>query len=236
MLISKTIRKYSLLNFIFETSKPLSHDPVTATIIIIIFALSILFMFEILYAYFEQNFALTKEDIALIRSIFVPKTMNKGEFLLREGEVAKVAAFVCKGFLRSYVIDNKGKEHIIQFAPENWWISDKGPVPGYNPSSLFIDAIEDSEILLHDMNGHITMMKKIPGYASMFQAGMQKRTEAKDKRIVHSLTATAEERYNDFLETYPSIAQRVPQHMLASYLGVTPETLSRVRRKAMQKK
>jgi CRP-like cAMP-binding protein len=193
-------------------------------------------MFGILHAYFERNFTLTKEDIALIRSVFVPKTMNKGEFLLREGEMAKFAAFVCKGFLRSYVIDNKGKEHIIQFAPENWWISDKGPASDHNPSSLFIDAIEDSEILLLDITGHTTLMKKLPGYAASFQTGMQKRTAAKDKRIVHSLIATAEERYNDFLETYPSIAQRVPQHMLASYLGITPETLSRIRRKAMQKK
>ena len=193
-------------------------------------------MFETLHAYFESKFTLTAEDILLIKSLFLPRKMKKGEFLLREGEVAKFAAFVCEGFLRSYVIDNKGKEHVIQFAPENWWISDKGPVSGNNLSSLFIDAIEDSKILLLDISGHTTLMMKIPGYASSFRTGMQKRTDAKDKRIVHSLTATAVERYNDFLETYPSIAMRVPQHMLASYLGITPETLSRIRRKAMQKK
>ena len=193
-------------------------------------------MFEALYAYFERNFTLTNDDIALIKSVFTPKTLGKGEFLVREGEMVKYAAFVCQGFLRSYVIDNKGKEHIIQFAPENWWISEKGPSGGGQPSSLFIDAIEDSDILAIDMNGHKTLMEKLPGYASSFRTGMQKRTEAKDKRIVHSLVATAEERYNDFLKTYHSIALRVPQHMLASYLGITPETLSRIRRKAMQKK
>ena len=193
-------------------------------------------MFETLYAYLEKRFSLSQDDILLIRSLFLPKNMKKGDFLVREGEVPKYAAFVCKGFLRSYVIDNKGREHIIQFAPENWWISDKGPASGYNPSSLFIDAIEDSDVLLLDINGHNTLMTEIPGYASSFRTGIQKRTDAKDKRIVHSLTATAEERYNDFLATYPSIAIRVPQHMLASYLGITPETLSRLRRKAMQKK
>jgi len=193
-------------------------------------------MFEILHAYFERNFTLTDEDIRLIRSVFLPKKMKKGEFLVREGEVPKYGAFVCKGFLRSYVIDNKGKEHIIQFAPENWWISAKPGAGDITKSSVFIDAIEDSEVLLTDRAGHTTMMEKVPGYAAAFHAGIQKRGEVKEKRIVSSLSATATERYEDFIKTYPTIVQRVPQHMLASYLGIAPETISRIRRKVMSKK
>jgi CRP-like cAMP-binding protein len=193
-------------------------------------------MFDILRAYFERSFAVTDENFVLLKSVLIPKTLKKGEFLLREGEVAKFGAFVARGILRSYVIDNKGKEHIIQFAPENWWISDKAGLTDGSPSTFFIDAIEDSEILLIDIKGHLTLIEKLPGYAASFRTGIQKRAAAKDERIVHSLSATAEERYNDFLETYPSIARRVPQHMLASYLGITPETVSRIRKQASRKK
>jgi CRP-like cAMP-binding protein len=193
-------------------------------------------MHELLYAYFERSFKLTEDDKKVIQRVVAPKTLKKGEFLQRQAEVAKLGAFVCKGFLRSYVIDNKGKEHIIQFAPENWWISDKLGMAEGALATYFIDAIEDSELLTMEMQGHLTMIQKISGYAESFQKGMQKRTAAKDARIVHSLTSTAEERYDDFLATYPTIAQRVPQHMLASYLGITPETLSRIRKAKAKKR
>ena len=193
-------------------------------------------MFEVLQAYFERKGTLTSEDINFMRSVFLPKQLKKGEVLIREGEVPRGGAFVCRGFLRSYFVDNKGKEHVVQFAPENWWISARsGSVEGA-PSSVFIDAIEDSDIFLVDHAAHISLMQRVPLYASSFLAGIQKRGEAKEKRIVHSLASTAEERYNEFMKTYPSIAQRVPQHMLASYLGITPETVSRIRRKALTKK
>jgi CRP-like cAMP-binding protein len=193
-------------------------------------------MLNTLLAYFQRNCTLTSEEISLISSVVVSKSLKKGEFLQREGDTVKFGAFVAKGFLRSYVIDNKGKEHIIQFAPENWWISDKAGISKDAKASFFIDAIEDSEILLMDYNGHMTLVEGSPCYSASFSAGIQKRSVAKDMRIVQSLTATAEERYNDFLATYPSIVQRVPQHMLASFLGITPETLSRIRKSQSRRK
>ena len=133
------------------------------------------------------------------------------------------------------MIDSKGKEHVVQFAPENWWLADNNSLSSQTPSQYFIDAIEDSDLLLIDPPSHETLVQKIPGYAAAFRKGLQKHAGAKDQRIVNSLSTTAEERYEDFLTTYPSIATRVPQWMLASYLGLSPETISRIRKKRSRK-
>jgi CRP-like cAMP-binding protein len=192
-------------------------------------------MFDKLRAYFERGTHFTEEEYALITPLFLPKNFKKGEFLLREGEVARYGAFVARGCLRSYTIDNKGKEHILQFAPEDWWTGNLDSARNDVPSTYFIDAIEDSDVLLQDRASFQKMMD-IPAFASGFHTGIQKSAVAKDQRIIASLSTTAEERYSGFLKKYPSIAQRVPQHMIASYLGVSPETLSRIRKRMSQKK
>jgi CRP-like cAMP-binding protein len=193
-------------------------------------------MFEVIRKYFERHVHVTDEEFAFIQTIFVPKHFKKGEFMLREGEIARCAAFVEKGLLRSYAVDEKGKEHIIQFAPENWWIGEKTAGETGAPSEIFIDAIEDAEVLLFDLAGHKLMHEKIPWYRAQFSAGIQRRSDAQNKRILSSLTDSAEQRYYQFIEQYPNIVQRVPLQMLASYLGITGETISRIRRKASLKK
>src|SRR5262245_23060649 len=191
--------------------------------------------FEVLQSYLKARAEFTDADFDLIRTTFIPKALKQGDHLQRAGEVAKHAAFVARGCLRSYVIDSKGKEHIVQFAPENWWLADNISLAARTPSQYFIDAIEDSEVLLIDPPAHEKLVERIPGYAAAFRRGLQRHAAAKDQRIVTSLSTTAEERYRDFLTTYPSIATRVPQWMLASYLGVSPETISRIRKKLARK-
>ena len=194
-------------------------------------------MFEKLHSFFQRKgFLLADEQFEFIKALFIPKKVKKGEFLLREGEMAKHGMFVASGCLRTYTIDNKGKEHILQFSPEDWWTGDMDSVVNNSPSRCFIDAVEDSEILLFDDAALQKLNKYIPESAAMYEAALQKSLVAKNQRIISALTATAEERYNEFLKKYPSLIQRVPQHMIASYLGVSPETLSRIRKQQSRKK
>lgn len=186
--------------------------------------------FDVLRAYLEARASFANGDFDQIRRAFLFKQLPAGEFFQRAGDVSRHAAFVAKGCLRSYVIDAKGKEHIVQFAPETWWLADSTSLRQRTPSQYFVDAIEDSELLLIDGPSHEKLVEQVAGYAAAFRTGLQRHAAAKDERIVSALSASAEERYLDFLKTYPSIARRVPQKMLASYLGVSPETVSRIRK------
>jgi len=191
--------------------------------------------FDTLRTYFQSRAAFSEDEFAFMEPLFRPKTLRAGEVLQRAGEVATHGAFVAAGCLRSYVIDGKGKEHIVQFAPEHWWLSDTTSLMTGAPSQYFIDAVEDSTLLLIDPPSHLRIIERVPGYAASFRTGLQKHAAAKDQRIVNALATSAEERYQEFLRMYPSIALRVPQWMLASYLGVSPETLSRVRKSLSRK-
>ena len=186
--------------------------------------------FRVLRAFLDARATFTDSDFDIVRGAFLYRPLAAGEFLQRGGDVTRHAAFVAIGCLRNFVIDPKGKEHIVQFAPETWWLADATSLMQGSPSQFFIDAIEDSELLLIDAPSHQRIVETVDAYGVAFRTGLQRHNAAKDQRIVSTLSANAEERYLEFLETYPSIVQRVPQTMLASYLGMTPETLSRIRK------
>jgi CRP-like cAMP-binding protein len=192
--------------------------------------------FDVLRTYLEARASFTEDEFAFMRDHFIRTTLPAGEFLQRAGDVARHAAFVASGCLRSYVIDASGKEHIIQFAPETWWLADGASLMTGKPSQYFVDAVEESELLLIEPAAHQAIIEHVPGYAAAFRTGLQKHNAAKDERIVTALSSSAEERYLEFLDRYPSLAQRVPQWMLAYYLGVSPETVSRIRKQLSRHK
>ncbi len=151
--------------------------------------------------------------------------VKKGQILQRDGELNSKAYVVKKGLLRSYYIDEKGKEHIFMFGPEGWIISDYLGI--VEPSVLFIDALEDSVVEV--------LEKKIEGTVNVDVAKIFKRVGVLQNRVIMLMSSTAIERYEHFIKTYPQIVQRVPQRMIASYLGITPEALSKVKRERKQK-
>jgi CRP-like cAMP-binding protein len=156
--------------------------------------------------------------------------ISKGNFLLRQGEICKHSFFVESGLLRQYSIDNKGKEHILQFAPETWFISDRESVYFNQPSNYFIQALEDSSVLQIDESFILHLAEQSKSFLAFNNKLLHNHIRHLQKRVTQLLSAAAEERYLDFIKLYPDILLRVPQSMVASYLGITPESLSRVRK------
>lgn len=186
-------------------------------------------MFELLYKNIQEKITLTEDEFNYCKTLFLPKKLRKRQYLLQEGDVCKYQAFVVKGLLRSYTIDEKGNDHILQFASESWWLADLSSYLNNEPSFLNMDALEDVELLLLSKPSWEQAMEKIPALEHYFRIIIQNHLVATQKRLLQSLSETAEEKYNRFLITYPECVPRIPQHMIASYLGVSRETLSRIR-------
>ncbi|MES2628214.1 MAG: Crp/Fnr family transcriptional regulator [Bacteroidota bacterium] len=158
------------------------------------------------------------------------KTVAKGEYLLSPGEICRYSFFVEKGLLRQFGIDERGKEHILQFGPENWFVTDRESAYFNQPAVYFIQALEDSKVLLIDENFLLRLSDLIPSFTGFNNKLLHNHIRQLNKRIYQLLSATAEERYLDFIKMYPDVLLRIPQSMAASYLGITPESLSRVRK------
>ena len=187
-------------------------------------------MLDSFKTYFQSKANLTDEQFLLISTTLQFKTVEKATILLHQGDICQYSFFVSKGLLRSYTIDETGKEHIIQFAPENWIISDRSSFYFNEPSELFIDVIEETEIVCIDINFLNSAAEISAAFRQQDTIALHNHIRQLQKRVNLLLGATAEQRYLDFITIYPSLTLRIPQWMMASYLGVTPETLSRVRK------
>ena len=192
-------------------------------------------MYEVFKEYLDSRISLTEEQHEWIRSFSVTKKLRKKQYLLQEGDVWKYHAFVSKGLVRTYSIDEKGLEHVIAFAMENWWTGDRESLLSGRPSRFNIDAIEDSEIILFEKQKFESICREIPAFNDMVNAIIDRSFVASQTRINDSISCPVEEKYKNFVEKYPFFAARVPQNMIASYLGITRETLSRIRSKTSKK-
>ena len=193
-------------------------------------------MYELFFHKFNEKVNLSKEEEEVIKQYLTPKKLRKKQYLLQEGDVCKHIAFVEKGALKAYVVDDAGAESIIQFALEGWVISDLYSFLTGEPATYNIDALENAELVLISKSAHEELLKKIPKYETYIRLQITGAYIALQKRLTSIISLPLEERYKNFLATYPNIAQRVPQHMIASYMGLTPETLSRVRSRMASRK
>ncbi|SEM06671.1 cAMP-binding domain of CRP or a regulatory subunit of cAMP-dependent protein kinases [Chitinophaga rupis] len=194
-------------------------------------------MYDILLTYISQRSVtpITAEQAVLIRDAFKPKKLRKKQYLLQEGDVCKYLSFMVKGAMRQYSIDEKGNEHIVRFGIEQWWMADRESFEMQTPSRYNIDAWEETELLQISRSSYLSLRDAVPAVMEMTQELDKRGSIAAQKRIQAVISYTAEERYLDLLKTHPYFLQRFPQHMIASYLGISAETLSRIRKQALSK-
>ena len=193
-------------------------------------------MLDNFFAKLSIGITISESDKAIFRQHVIEKKLRKRQYLLQEGEICKSVAFVSKGMLRSYWVDEKNNERIVQFAPEGWFISDLNSFITNDISNLNIEAIENSELVLVNQAAHNHLEKLIPEFFRFNYMQYRGAYIALQKRLTNMFTLSAEENYIKLLSIYPDIMERVPQHMIASYLGLKPETLSRVRKKLAARK
>ena len=177
---------------------------------------------------------LSENDKQLLTVHFKPKKLRKRQYFLQEGDVCKYIGFVIKGSARTFTVDEKGREHILKLALENWWLADFESFYHLTPSRFNIEALEDLEVL-QSTNAQIEeFLKDIPAFSEMAAVISQNYTIANQKRMQAAMSYTAEERYEDLISNYPQFLQRFPQNMIASYLGLSRETLSRLKKNSFR--
>jgi CRP-like cAMP-binding protein len=178
---------------------------------------------------------LTGEEEALIIAAFQPKKLRKKQYFLQEGDVCKYVGFIVKGAMRQYSVDDKGIEHMVTLYVEDWWVSDRESAVIHTPSRYNIDAWEDTELLVATVADMVDLIGKIPSFGQMTRLMDQRSFIASQRRLNSTISNTAEKRYEEFADNHPEFLQRFPQHLIASYLGITKDTLSRVRKQALRK-
>lgn len=177
----------------------------------------------------SRHIVLTSSEEEHFCSVLRKTSIKRKNYFLEEGAIAKDVAFVINGCLRAYSIDNNGFEHILQFAPQDWWITDMYSFVSGKPGTLFVDAVEDTEALLLSREDQLQLFNNIPKFERYFRILTEKSLVSSRQRMMDNLSLTAQERYETFCNYYPTLINALPQKMIASYIGVTPEFLSKMK-------
>ncbi|WP_231465652.1 MULTISPECIES: Crp/Fnr family transcriptional regulator [unclassified Pedobacter] len=193
-------------------------------------------MIQVLFNHIEEKVALTDNDKQLIEGFFSARKLRRKQYLLQEGEICKNMVFVAKGLLRTYNIDEKGIEHMNIFGWEGWWLSDFNSFLNGEPSVFNIDAIEHSELLTLSKRDYEALTLTVPIMDRYFRILYQNSLVTKERRLMSNITQSAEERYLELSASNPQIIERIPQNLIASYLGIAPETLSRIKKNLLSRR
>lgn len=192
--------------------------------------------FEQLKASILKHAYFTADEAATFCQAFQPHSVKAKTYLLRQGDICRFEGFVVKGCLRVFTLDANGYEHVLYFAPENWWITDIDSFTTQTPSWLFIQALEDSVVMQITKVDKEHLYTTLPITEKLFRIMGQKTLVALQRRMLSALSQTADERYLTFIQKYPDLEQRLTQRQVAAYLGITHEFLSKIRRRLAQKK
>jgi CRP-like cAMP-binding protein len=184
----------------------------------------------------SKGVRLNPEEIAILQTLFTHKKYRKHQYLLQQGDTCRYESFIIKGIARIYQVDDKGQEHILQFTPEDWWTGDLYSFLTGTPSQYNVDCLEDTEVLRITKSDLDVLFEKVPRMNVYFRILYQNSIIAYNRRLGSALSKSALERYQEFIDRYPLVEQRVPNHQIASFLGITPQSLSRLRKQSMSVK
>ena len=190
-------------------------------------------MYEVLQQSLAKEIDLTAEEFEKVKAYYIPKKLRKNQYLLQEGDVCRYSAFVEKGALYSYSTDDKGAKHVVQFALEGSGIADPYSLFTGEPSKLNIEAFEDCELLLLTLENRNQLLAEVPKFETYTRQIIERAYVMLMRRMQGTNGRSAEERYANLLKERPHLLNRLPQHLIASYLGITRETLSRIRNQSL---
>jgi len=185
-------------------------------------------MFSIYETYLKTKSTFTADEIELIRSSAMTKTLHRNEYFLKEGEQMKLYAFICKGCLRNYMVDENGDQHILKFAMENWWAGDRDSLISGIPSVTYADALEDCVLIMFTKDTFDKLCQQIPALAIVIDTLFHRSYVSSFKKIHEAVILSNQQKYDNFNQTYPTLINRIPFHMIASYIGITTEMLQQL--------